>query len=1158
MPEKLSKDKASVAAHESTDDSRFLTRSEEESLMIGDLTNSGNWTNALDDSVSSGGSGAFKSTDASGKSIDTSGTISARGNNSLIDDSISVSARSSYSWEKRSSHSSDKDKLSTSIRTSQLLGNQLNLMDSSSAKQRKSREALAALTINKLNTSKIGMIGREKEIAILHSCYNRMMDGQDGKTSIRELVFIKGWSGAGKSMLAKTLKEKVSFIENECIVEGKFDLNSSNVEPYSGIAEAFGDMFSIIMNDPERKDSAQIALNIKDALGEDLQMMMYLIPELVQLVGDYSEVEISDEDAYVPEDAQQRWKYAFRMMARAVTAAFKGMVMILDDLQWSDMGSLDVIEYLISDVENHNPLMIVGSYRSNEVDEESVLHKRIQSLLAMCDKCSFKITEIDVPRFDVADVNKMIMAMLSIDDEETTKDLAEVCFKRTGGNPFFLLEFMTLLYEEGLVEFNLGLMKWRWNASKIEEMTMSTSNVVGVLQTRMRKLGLDSQYLLQYAACLGASFTISNLQLVWKEDKKSDGQRLTVADFLAVAKKEGLIESIDESEYRWVHDKVQEAALYLSDNVNDSFQFDIGITLLRGLTPEEVENKLFDIVDLINNGKVKRGEEFARLNLRAAEKARAVSAFQSASAYASSGIRFLPSNSWEVDAQLALKLYTMAAEMELALGRVESCEEFVEEALSQPNVLVMESLQIRIVKVRTLCSTKLKYDEAINYCLSLLRQLGSNLTWTRKTVPLQAIMSLSRSVKALKQAPQEVLQNLSKSQDSKENSIAQIVDILHYVAYMSKDVFLSILCSTRLVEMTLKSGVNPFSAGAIATVGSAVRMVSQDYETCDKFCELSHELERRFKGSRISMTIAIASGFGLCWTRLLVESLKPAMEGYKLGMQKGTVEFACWNLVQFYVSVPYVMGKSLETTVEEFPKVLAQLENVAQSEHIVNLRLWWQLMVLHLRGGKDSGNQLEGEIFDRSRVSNEESKMYRGTKHLCEGELLLFGSDYEAAAERHLKHGNLYEKERPAFFLIMIETFHRAVALYAMAHKKKGSRKYKAPAEKIRKTIRKWKESGNPNVTYYVTFLDAEHYALSKSKLDEAEENYRQAIVFAARSGHLHHSGLFSERYADFLLSKRKDVTEAKYRFGEAIRYFEEWGAAGKVQQLRELVNRLP
>ncbi|CAJ1947917.1 unnamed protein product [Cylindrotheca closterium] len=1098
-----------------------------------------------DDSFLVDESDLMSSRSGSFKRIDTTGSVFSNSSGS-----ISMSARSTGS--------SNAQEM-TSMRSKSICDDELNLIDRNSVKQKKSSQALAGLTINKLNTSNIGLIGREKQVKILHSCYSTIMDSKKEEgiyAKNRQLVFIKGYAGVGKSMLAKTLEQKVSSTDKGCFVEGKFDYNHSD-EPYSGIAAAFGNIFDFIMKDSQGRDFSTITEKITSRLGEDVKMMMYLVPQLDELIGDYSTSGVeSNEGAFDPTSAEQRWKYAFRMLARALTSTFHPLVMVLDDLQWADVSSLDVIEYLVSDVENPNPLMIVGSYRSNEVDENSILYNRIQSLLGKCDKFCFKIREIDVPSFDVNDVNKMVMSMLSIDDDEdATRDLAEICYKRTQGNPFFLSEFMLLLYEEKLVEFNLGLMAWKWEASEIDEKTMATANVVNLLQTRMRKMNLDVQNLLQYAACLGTSFTMSNLQLIWKEEgDMQNSNRLTVADFLNLTKQESLIESNGGSEYRWVHDKVQEAALHLSDTVNDAFRFDIGITLLHGMTPNEVEEKLFDMVDLINSGKVNKAAEFAELNLRAAEKARTMSALQSASAYAVHGIGFLPGDHWESHRPLALKLYTMAAEVELALGRVESSEKYGNEVLGQDNMSLMETLPFRLAKARNLCYVQLKFDDAINYCIPILRDLGHNLTWSRKAVPIQAVRSLLRSVKALKQAPKEMWENVSKTTDPKEQSVALLMRQLNYAGYNSEDVFLSILCNARLGEMTLKHGVNQSSASAIATLGGAILMVQQDYETCEQLGTLALSLERRIHGIHIAETVYCAYAYGLSWTRMLGDCVMPAMEGYTLGMQKGDTPFASWNLMQHFVFLPYTMGKALGPMLEEFPRILAQLENVAQSGHVLVLRLFWQMMLDMQRTLQPSTNQLEGEIFSRSK-DNEQSPVHRGTVHLCEGELMIFCGDYESAATRAIKKAGKYEKALPGFFMIMIETFHRAVALYAMAQKTKRL-KYRSRADAIRKTMMKWMKRGNPNVVYFVEFLTAEHYALA-SKLDKAEEHYRKSIVFTARTGYLHHSGLFNERYADFLLSKRKDVNEAKYRLEEAIRYYEEWGATGKVQQLKDRLTSL-
>ena len=80
--------------------------------------------------------------------------------------------------------------------------------------------------------------------------------------------------------------------------------------------------------------------------------------------------------------------------------------------------------------------------------------------------------------------------------------------------------------------------------------------------------------------------------------------------------------------------------------------------------------------------------------------------------------------------------------------------------------------------------------------------------------------------------------------------------------------------------------------------------------------------------------------------------------------------------------------------------------------------------------------------------------------------------------------------------------------------------------------------------------LNAEHSALSKKTVDEADELYQRAIDASDSLGHLQHSGLFNERYADFLLEKRASKEYSQVRLKEAIRYYKEWGAVRKVQTL--------
>jgi hypothetical protein len=242
--------------------------------------------------------------------------------------------------------------------------------------------------------------------------------------------------------------------------------------------------------------------------------------------------------------------------------------------------------------------MIIGSYRSNEVDEEHMLSTKIQELSEKREGYLFNTTNIELENLVLGDACKIIMAMLTIDDEDKIRGLAKVCHKRTNGNPHFFISFVAMLEEEELISFNLGTMQWVWDENKIEEKIMSTENVVDLLQARMRKLSEESQILLQYAACLGSTFRSAILEVIWTKHEKLDefsnekGQNIDLSAFLDEMESKEFIESCGVGMFRWVHDKVQEASLSLGDASKPSFQFEVGTTLFHTLSNEELEHSL--------------------------------------------------------------------------------------------------------------------------------------------------------------------------------------------------------------------------------------------------------------------------------------------------------------------------------------------------------------------------------------------------------------------------------------------------------------------------------------------------------------------------------------------------------------------------------------
>ncbi|KAL3941790.1 MAG: hypothetical protein SGBAC_003906 [Bacillariaceae sp.] len=1024
---------------------------------------------------------------------------------------------------------------------------------------------LAELTINKLKIHSMGLVGRSKEVATLKNCFSRMISQSEDDSANdmadappqnslvqshvkKELCFIRGFSGAGKTKLAQALMMEVEDYDNGVFVEGKFDMNNTGERPYSALAKAFGTLLRELRI---RHQNDDIAYLIGEAIGSTVGALISLIPELGEFDLQYDTKSWSDTADL--NKSLDRWKFAFRSLTRVLSSKLSPLVIVLDDLQWADMPSLEMIQHLISDIQNTNPLMIVGCYRSNEVDSYSVVSIKMKDLHGLKGKYGFNITDIELESCQLDDVNEMLMAMMSIDDPSITKDLADLCFKRTMGNPFFLIEFMKMLQREELLEFSLGLTKWTWDIAKIEEKTSSTSNVAMLLQARMRDLSKDVQQLLQLAACLGQIFRVSTLFVLWRmRDVNRDEDEVVneVTLLLCEAEGEMLIEVCGDNMYQWVHDTVQEAALKLDDNHDlKSLQFWVGRQLLHSLDQVLLEEDLFIVTDLINRGNEKEDLEFAELNLRAAKKARSVSAFQASNIYAEKGINMLPSSVWETERSMALELYTIGTQMALISGDTEKADEYSTKIFSQKTFSVMETFPLRIARAWTLSTIESKHSDAADYVVDLLDDLGYKIVWHPAFLAAQAITVFKRTLKTIKKAPKDFFTTLGRVTDPEQKAISDLLILLNYSTGMCARIMLSVLSCCKEIELTMKNGVTDNSARSLSILAAFVNILQGDYETVIYLNECAFAVQDVIGDANKGRTIQGAWVNSLTWAMPIAKSLTPFAEAYALSLRAGQTEFAMWALQSFVVLVPYVLGKQLKSSLEECEKALKQIEEGGRADHIVSTTNLVQMMRnLHRPDSRQSLDSLAVPDGWKS------TKMYIGSAHFARTEELFF-SDIEAAADLSLESGNLMSKCLPATSVNMIHKFHQALSMYVVARRTKKW-KYKVAARRIRKTIHKWSKAGNPNVTHYLIMLNAEDAALSKN-ITVANENYQRAIVCAGRSGELHHAGMFNERYAEFLLDVCDDAEEAKYRIQEAMRYYKEWRVPGKVEEMQKLYESL-
>src|SRR5260221_8402226 len=240
--------------------------------------------------------------------------------------------------------------------------------------------------------------------------------------------------------------------------------------------------------------------------------------------------------------------------------------------------------------------------------------------------------------------------------------LAKLVHEKAGGNPFFTIQFLTPLAEEHLLEFEAREAAWRWDLNRIPAKVF-TENVVDLMVTKLRRLPAATQEALKQLSCLGNSVKISTLLAV------HGGSEEEIHSEFWEAVRAGLVLRLGAT-YTFVHDRVQEAAYALiRESERAAVHLRIGRLFVSRTAPEEMEEKIFEIVNQLNRGTALIGsleerEQVAELNVVAGKRAKTSTAYASSLQYFLAGHRLLAEESWAQRYALIFALEFQRAECE--------------------------------------------------------------------------------------------------------------------------------------------------------------------------------------------------------------------------------------------------------------------------------------------------------------------------------------------------------------------------------------------------------------------------------------------------------------------------------------------------------------
>ncbi|HEY9810635.1 MAG TPA: AAA family ATPase [Halomicronema sp.] len=999
------------------------------------------------------------------------------------------------------------------------------------------------------------LYGRQQEVKTLLDAFERVSD-KNNDNSKSEMMLVAGFAGIGKTAVINEVHKPITR-QKGYFIKGKFDQFNRNI-PLGAFVQAMGDLIGQLLSESETQ--LQTWKNqIVAALGNNAQVLIGVIPELEKIIGPQPPtVELSGTAA------QNRFNLLLQKFLAVFTKKDHPLVIFLDDLQWADLASFQLIKLLM---EEKSYLLLLGAYRDNEVQPTHPLILTVEDLK----KAGNTVHKITLNPLPLTDTNQLVADTLHC-PVERARPLSELINRKTQGNPFFITQFLKLLYDEKLVKFNSEQGYWECDIPQINALAL-TDDVVEFMANKLQKLPKETQQILKLAACIGNYFDLETLAIVSKESPTDVAQNLWQAlqEELIIPQSEvykfylldneinANADKINNVEYRFLHDRIQQAAYSLiPDQEQQITHYNIGQLLLQKLSFESRIERIFELVNQLNYGinlinSEKERHELAELNLIACRKARAATAYQAGRNYADKGLLMLGKNSWEQQYEMSLVLHDLAAELAALCGDFEAMENFIQIILAKAQ-FVLDTINAFRLKIQTNFASN-NPKQAIAIAQKILQQLGVDLPANPTEIDTQQATAEIKQLIGNQEI--EALIDLPLMTDKEKIAIVQIINSVIPSAYISGSPLLPVLVSLG-VKISILYGNTSASCFAYVIYGMFACNFLKDVETGVKFGQLALSLVSKLddKASKPEV-LDVFGGFLLYRKSHLKETLPLVQAGYTIAVEVGSLEVAGYNahkycLNSFWCGQPLV---SLEEENRAYYHSLVQLNQVTGANYN---GIYWQ-SILNLLEMTENPLILfddplkETEFLSTLTSSNDLYGLFTFylnkmmLSYLFEAiELARF---YAVNVRKNLiaGAGNIGEV---AFY------FYDSLSLLDNLNYSKNQHDVNKQVEANQAYLQEqWAKYAPMNYQHKIDLVEAEKSRVFGKK-SEAIELYDKAILGAKENEYLQDEALSNELAAKFYLEWGKDKVAAGY-MQEAYYCYARWGAKAKVTYLEQNYPKL-
>jgi PAS domain S-box-containing protein len=977
------------------------------------------------------------------------------------------------------------------------------------------------------------LYGRRREVETLLASFDRVVNGGGP-----ELVLVYGYSGIGKSSVVNEL-QPVLAPPRGLFASGKFDQLKRDI-PYATLAQALQSLIRPLLGKSDA-DLAPWRDALRETLGSNAGLMVGLVPELNLLVG-----ELPPVVELPPQDAQRRFQMVLRQLIGVFARPEHPLALFLDDLQWLDAATLDLLEDLMSRSDLRN-LLLIGAYRDNEVTAAHPLMRKLEAIRA-----TGRVQDIKLAPLTTNDLGNLVADSLRCDAEQADP-LAGLVHAKTDGNPFFVIQFLHVLADEGLLAFDHERARWSWDLGAIQAKRY-TDNVVELLAGKLTRLPLNTLDALRQLACLGNAADVAKLSMVLEMPDEQ------VHAALLEALRQQLIDRLNHS-YKFIHDRVQEAAYALIPEVaRAEAHLKIGRLLLAETAPEKRDEEVFEIVNQLNRGATlitsqQEREQLAELNLAAGKRAKASAAYGSALTYLVAGAALLPEDALERRHEISFALELNRAECEFLSGALAKAEQRLN-ALSPRAATTVERASIACL-LADLHTTLGQSSHAVAVGLDYLRHLG--IEWSRHPTEEEARRAYQRIWSQLGSRSIEDLIDLPLMSDAASLATVEVLTRIIPPAFFT-DANLYTLIACRAVNFSLERGNCDGSCFAYATLGVVAGAQFHDYQAAFRFGQLGCDLvEQRGLKRFQARTFMLFGNLIMPWTRHVRAGRDLVRRAFEAANLTGDLTYAAYCGNQLNTNL-LAAGDSLPEVQREAEHGLT-FARKAQFGFITDIIATQLGLVRTLRGFTPTFGCFDDGRFDELQMerhlsSNADLALAECWYWCRKLQARFLAGDYRAAldaserADRLLwTSASLFETAECHFYGALSQ----AVACDTAAAKKRPQHVQALVAH--HRQLELWMQHCPENFENRAALVGAEIARIEGRPLD-AMNLYERAIASARANGFVHNEALAYELAARFYAARGFEEVADLY-LGNARRGYLRWGADGKVRQLDHLHPQL-